>query len=226
MKKLIVALLFTAVIGSINAGYAQTTKKHHKKAIAGCPVVPAKHHKKSLAKHHAVKHPAMRYETITVNDRSNLAIVEIKKGNILVNDSFVAKLTNPKYEDDNIIINYIAPPPPQALDLSKENNYSANIPSAGKPMLGVYTCNYFDEGAMIEGILPCGPAAEAGLYPGDVIMKINDQDINNSCELIDAIGKYNAGDNISITYMHFGRMATTEADLADKEKTGKCYCSE
>ena len=207
---------------SSGSSFAQS-RMHHKtaKAVAGCPTVPARHH---YVRHHAKK-PVMLERTIYVDDRSSTATVDLNKGEVYVNDSLVFKLKNPRYEQDRIVISYIVPPAtPVAMDISKDNSYTAN--KQGRPLLGVVTCNYCDKGAIVEDIIPCGPADKAGLDPGDVITRINDKDINNKEDLVEAIGSNNVGDNVTITYMHYGRTETTTAELGEKEKVENCNCAE
>jgi len=227
MKKYMSALLVIATMLNYTNSFAQAKTKHHRTArhmVAGCPAVPVRHHYvKHYVKHHAKK-PAMHEEIIFVDDYSKTASVDINKGKVYINDSLVATLKNPRYENDQIIINYIAPPTPVAADVANENSYTANNP--GKPLLGVFTCNSCDGGAMIEDIIPCSPADKAGLDPGDVITKINDKDINNKEDLVTAIGGYNVGDNVSITYMHYGRIENTQAELGEKEKVENCDCAQ
>ncbi len=216
-----IALLIMTTIFNSNTGFAQTKAKHHKKAVpAGCPVVTTTHHKHHVGK----KTPmVMREETITINDYFPTSVVQINKGKIYVNDSLVSKVINPKYENHKIIINYIAPsrtPSTESVALSTENTFTGK--KSENPILGVHTCNSCGDGAMVKSILLCGPADKAGLFPGDVITKVNDHTINNSEELAEAIGNHNAGDNVTITYKHFDKTETTEAILADREKEVSC----
>lgn len=219
MKKYIVALLF---IG--NAAFAQNTTGHHAKAkhIEGCPDPSPS--KSSLARHHhpRKKHPmVMHEETIVVDDSRATAVVNINRGNIYVNDSLVAKTTHPKYEDYHIIINHVSPPPMAVLN---ENSFTGM--SHERPRLGVYTSSCCNEGAMIDDVIRCSPADKAGLYPGDLITKIDSHEITGKDDLINAMDRYSAGDEVSVTYVHFGRTYTTDAKLAAKGDEGCCRYTE
>jgi S1-C subfamily serine protease len=43
------------------------------------------------------------------------------------------------------------------------------------------------EGVIITGVLQNGPAAVAGLRPGDVVMQVNDQPVNSVAQLLNAV---------------------------------------
>jgi len=91
-----------------------------------------KHHGKHIARHHAVKHNAApQGETIVIDDHLSTAVVEIKNGNVYVNDNHVFKIKSLKKEDDKIMIDNITPPPaPPAViagpDHSEDDNKMSN----------------------------------------------------------------------------------------------------
>jgi serine protease Do len=55
-------------------------------------------------------------------------------------------------------------------------------------------------GALITSVTSGGPADKAGLRPGDVITKMDDEDISTTEDLISAIGSHQIGDHVEITY--------------------------
>ncbi len=57
-----------------------------------------------------------------------------------------------------------------------------------------------DAGALITSISSGSPADEAGLKAGDVITRIDDEDISTSEELVTAIGSHQIGDQVEIVY--------------------------
>jgi S1-C subfamily serine protease len=57
-----------------------------------------------------------------------------------------------------------------------------------------------DTGALITSVTSGSPANKAGLKAGDVITKIDDEDISTAAELSSAIGSHQIGDQIEIVY--------------------------
>lgn len=55
-----------------------------------------------------------------------------------------------------------------------------------------------DFGAVVESVIPEGPADRAGIIPGDIIYAINDKKINSINELIQIIEKTGAGKKIKL----------------------------
>jgi serine protease Do len=81
-----------------------------------------------------------------------------------------------------------------------------------KALLGVVT-EKDEKGAKIIEITKESAAEKAGLQKGDIITKINNDDITNSNDLVKAIGKYNPEDKIDITYIRDGKTTTTSSTL-------------
>ena len=57
-----------------------------------------------------------------------------------------------------------------------------------------------NKGALITNVTSGGPASKAGLRAGDVIVKIDGEDISTAAELTSAIGSYQIGDQVEIVY--------------------------
>ncbi|WP_406284735.1 S1C family serine protease [Embleya sp. NBC_00896] len=61
-----------------------------------------------------------------------------------------------------------------------------------------------------------GPAAKAGLKPGDVITKLNDRAIGSYEDLFSEIWSHRPGDKVKVTYQRDGKQATTEVTLGQR----------
>jgi putative serine protease PepD len=70
-------------------------------------------------------------------------------------------------------------------------------------------------GAVIGSVEEGQPAAEAGLQEGDVITKVDDQDIQDATALTAAIRSHKPGDKVTVTYTRDGDEHTAEVTLAE-----------
>lgn len=67
-----------------------------------------------------------------------------------------------------------------------------------------------------EPVEPGGPAADAGLKPGDVITKLDDHVIDSGPTLIGEIWTHKPGDKVTVTYERGGKTRTAELTLGSK----------
>lgn len=176
--------------------------------LAGCcmnaPVLFAQQHQSKKA-------DIPKEETVVIkknNSGSPQTVVEIKNGEVYINGELVGSTDN-KTSYKKIIIDGNADMP----DFKFTSPWNSG--KMNKAMLGVMSApDNTSDGAAIQQVTPGSPAKKAGLKTGDVITKINETDIHNSKELVDAIGEHNAGDKISITYSRDGKIAQTDATLS------------
>jgi serine protease Do len=70
-------------------------------------------------------------------------------------------------------------------------------------------------GALITSVTSGGPAAKAGLRPGDVITKMDDEDISTTTDLISAISSHQIGDQVEIVYYRGNVQQVTTATLEE-----------
>ncbi|MFD8149228.1 S1C family serine protease [Streptomyces sp. NPDC059720] len=74
-----------------------------------------------------------------------------------------------------------------------------------------------DEGAGSSApVEPGGPAAKAGLKPGDVITKLDDRVIDSGPTLIGEIWTHKPGDTVTLTYERDGKERTVEVTLGSR----------
>ncbi|MFE5791708.1 S1C family serine protease [Streptomyces sp. NPDC056503] len=117
-----------------------------------------------------------------------------------------------------------------AIPVNQAKAVAEQLIKTGKPVYPVIgaTVNMNDkgEGAQIaeqgaggtEAVTPSGPAAEAGLRPGDVITGFGGHPIDSGPSLISEIWTHKPGDSVKITYERDGKTATTTVVLG--ERTG------
>ena len=72
-----------------------------------------------------------------------------------------------------------------------------------------------DAGVLIVSVLSGGPADEAGLTAGDVIVSLDDEDITTAADLTAAITSHQIGDRIEIVYYHGNQQNVVTATLEE-----------
>ncbi|MEW2065870.1 trypsin-like peptidase domain-containing protein [Streptomyces sp. NPDC007346] len=116
-----------------------------------------------------------------------------------------------------------------AIPINQAKNVAEQLIKTGRPVYPVIGATVTMEektgGAAIsaEGaggtpaITPDGPAAKAGLKPGDVITKFNDTVIDSGPTLIGEIWTRKPGEKVTLTYERDGKTATAEVTLGQRE---------
>jgi serine protease Do len=74
--------------------------------------------------------------------------------------------------------------------------------------MGLPTGNPATDGALVAAISPGSPAFRAGLQPGDVITKVNDDVVKNPGDLASDIANVDPGHDTKITYIRGGKSNT------------------
>lgn len=71
----------------------------------------------------------------------------------------------------------------------------------------------YDYGIVVMNVENDSPAGTAGIQKGDIIIKINDDKIENSAYFRYILYKYNVGDKIKLTYVRDGKETTVDIKL-------------
>jgi len=75
-----------------------------------------------------------------------------------------------------------------------------------------------EEGAYVELVQPDTPAAEGGLQPDDVIVRIDDVAIDSMSDLVLEVRNRSVGDQITVTYIRDGEEHTAEVVLVERPR--------
>lgn len=75
------------------------------------------------------------------------------------------------------------------------------------------------KGVFITDIQPGSAAASAGLKAGDIIQKIDDQQIYSSSEFSELVARHRPGDEVKLTYLRNGKTVDTKAKLKAEDKS-------
>lgn len=73
---------------------------------------------------------------------------------------------------------------------------------------------YINASGGTNGVVSGSPAAQAGLQAGDVIIKVNDEDVNTQNTLASVVGRFQVGAEVTITFVRDGKEQTTKTTLA------------
>jgi S1-C subfamily serine protease len=73
-----------------------------------------------------------------------------------------------------------------------------------------------EPGMLVASVLPDSPAAQAGITRGDIILKIDDQEINRARELVGYMQSQPSGSQVSLTVLHGDEERVLSATLADR----------
>jgi serine protease Do len=90
------------------------------------------------------------------------------------------------------------------------------MPRMNKAMLGVVT-EKSDDGVKVTEVSKESAAEKAGLKEGDVITKVGDTKIEDSEDLVEAIGKYNPNDKVDITYKRANKESKASVTLGENK---------
>jgi len=70
-----------------------------------------------------------------------------------------------------------------------------------------------DHGIGLQDVQPGGPARRAGLQPGDIIVELAGQEINNSGDLFQVLTDHRAGETVTVEFFRDGSRESTEVTL-------------
>jgi len=77
-----------------------------------------------------------------------------------------------------------------------------------------------DKGALINNLPDDSPAAKAGLQPGDVITRVDDREVGEPGDLVDAVREHKPGDRVHIVYYRKGERREAKVTLGKRPGEG------
>ncbi|WBB58032.1 trypsin-like peptidase domain-containing protein [Streptomyces sp. WMMC500] len=117
-----------------------------------------------------------------------------------------------------------------AIPINQADRVAQDLIDTGEPVyaiIGVSVDNsYQGKGAKVsesgsdaagDPVTPGGPAADAGLQPGDVITRLDDTIIDSGPTLIAQLWAHKPGDTVEITYERGGDQKTVDITLGERE---------
>jgi serine protease DegS len=72
------------------------------------------------------------------------------------------------------------------------------------------------EGAVIAGVLRGGPAAEAGLVPGDIILRIGEQPVGNARNFLRLVTEQKPGDTLELAGVRAGQPFRSQLTIGER----------
>jgi S1-C subfamily serine protease len=88
----------------------------------------------------------------------------------------------------------------------------------GSGGLTIYSDEVGDEsGVVIASVVPDGPAAEAGVERGDILLKLNDESVDSVAQLARALDGREPGDEVELTVLHGDDERTLPVTLGEQD---------
>jgi S1-C subfamily serine protease len=72
------------------------------------------------------------------------------------------------------------------------------------------------EGAVVLSVVNRGPADKAGLRPGDILEKIDGEQLRSPEDLLAALRRHNPGDQVNVEFQRGGNTQTVKVQLSDR----------
>ncbi|HUO71245.1 MAG TPA: PDZ domain-containing protein [Solirubrobacteraceae bacterium] len=103
-----------------------------------------------------------------------------------------------------------------AYGVSTLGGSSSTAAAMGTPWLGARLGSLPTGGALVSSVTPGGPAASAGLKPGDVIIQIQGRPVSAAINVSSAVGALNVGDSLQILAVRMGHEFATTVTLGSQ----------
>lgn len=91
-----------------------------------------------------------------------------------------------------------------------------NVPRSRVTVGTVPEFGYNGNGYKVSGVTEGGPAAKAGMLPGDIIVKFGNKTVNNIYDFMYAMGEFSPGDKVDVVVLRDGKEVTLNMELTSK----------
>jgi S1-C subfamily serine protease len=92
---------------------------------------------------------------------------------------------------------------------------SGKVTSSGRAFLGVRIATLLSGGVLVTSVVPGGPAASAGIKPGDVVVAINKTPLQTADDLATALATVKPGTTVRVTVARNGRKLTIDVKVGE-----------
>ena len=104
-----------------------------------------------------------------------------------------------------------------AAPISASSGQTAPVPRRHAVIAGVENTM----GALLMQIEPDGPAAQAGLLPGDVVIRLDGVDINGVDDLIRVLDRDRIGRTLAMDVLRLGRLRAIDIHPVERKKAAR-----
>jgi len=106
----------------------------------------------------------------------------------------------------------------------RKNNSIISRTSVVKASIGVNDFNNTDQGVILEAVeTPNGPADQAGLVGGDVLVKFDGQPVQDEDQIEELMAKTPIGKTVEVEYIRDGQKKTTKLTTISQEDNRRLY---
>ena len=90
-----------------------------------------------------------------------------------------------------------------------------HVVKSGRAYLGVRVATIVGGGVLVSAIVPGGPAAKAGIKPGDVILEVNGQPTPTADVLVSVLADLHPGQQVPVKLVRHGKEVTVTVTLGE-----------
>jgi len=109
-----------------------------------------------------------------------------------------------------------ATPEGRALAMGVYSHVPRSLLGKNQAYIGIKPQTHPDRGLTVVELRRGGPAAQAGLRIGDVVLSLDDKPVNSVTELVNAVRARRPGQSVRVQYQREGQVASVHVELAGR----------